>query len=218
MMNNKLLKHYLNKENLEVGVDEAGRGCLAGRVYAAAVIWNPNIEKIYNVKLPPIKDSKKIKYQDRKRYSEFIKKYAVDWGIGWASEKEIDEINIKNATFKSMHRALDNLHVRSNFILVDGNIFEPYTCNKSSKNIKHQTVIKGDDTYFSIAAASILAKVSRDEYIEELVRNNPELNKYDWLNNYSYGSKKHINAIKNYGITNYHRKTFGICKIYDSYN
>lgn len=203
------LKLFFKKNIIEVGVDEVARGCLAGRVYAAAVIWNPNFEEKTGIKIPDIKDSKKIKPQLRDEYSEFIKKYADDYGIGWVDEKEIDKINIRNASFKAMHLALDNLKLKPTFILVDGNGFNKY------KDIDHECIIKGDNTYLSIAMASILAKTSRDNYIKQLVLENPYLNKYGWSENNAYGTKKHIDAIKKYGITKYHRRTFGICKNYE---
>lgn len=200
------LKHFFKKGILEVGVDEVARGCLAGRVYAAAVIWNPDFEKNTGIKIPDIKDSKKIKPELREEYADFIKYYAIDYGIGWVDEKEIDEINIRNASFKAMKKALDNLKIIPECILIDGNSFNGYN------DIKYECIVKGDNKILSIAMASILAKTSRDKYIIDLVNENPSLKKYGWIENASYGTEQHINAIKKYGITEYHRKTFGICK------
>lgn len=200
------LKHFFNKNLLEVGVDEVARGCLGGRVYAAAVIWNPNFEKNTGIKIPDIKDSKKVKPELREEYSDFIKYYAIDYGIGWVDEKEIDKINIRNASFKAMKIALDNLSIKPECILVDGNAFEGYN------NIDYECIVKGDNKVLSIAMASILAKTSRDNYIIDLVKKNPELKKYGWIENNSYGTEQHLNAIKKYGVSDYHRKTFGICK------
>ena len=202
------LKLFLEANLLEVGVDEVARGCLAGRVYAAAVIWNPYLENIWNIKLPDIKDSKKLKPTKRQEIRQFIEYYAIDWAVGWVDEREIEKINIRNASIKAMHIALDKLIVRPDHILVDGNYFKEY------QKISHSCIIKGDNKYISIAAASILAKTHRDDYLEDLINNNPKLEKYNWRNNSAYGTKTHIKAIEKYGITSYHRKSFGICKKY----
>lgn len=204
------LKLFLNNNKLEVGLDEVARGCLLGRVYAAAVVWNPYLEKEYKIKLPNIKDSKKIKPDERQRIRKFIEDYAIDWSVAWVSEREIEEINIRNASMKAMHLALDKLVVKPEHILVDGNYFKEYL------DIPYTCIIKGDNKYISIAAASILAKTHRDDYLEELVNNNPELEKYDLRKNSAYGTKSHIKAIKKFGITEFHRKTFGICKEYSN--
>jgi len=202
------LKLFLEANKLEVGVDEVARGCLAGRVYAAAVIWNPYLENIWNIKLPDIKDSKKLKPAKRQEIRQFIEHYAIDWAVGWVGEREIEKINIRNASIKAMHKALDKLIVHPEHILVDGNYFKEY------QNISHSCIIKGDNKYISIAAASILAKTHRDDYLEDLINNNSELEKYNWRKNSAYGTKNHLKVIKEYGITSYHRKTFGICKKY----
>lgn len=203
-----MLKHFLKAGVLEVGLDEVARGCLAGRVYAAAVIWNPYLEKQFKYKIPNITDSKKLTHEKRVKYRNFIEKYAVDYGVGWVDEKEIDKINIRNASMKAMHIALDNLNFKPEHIIVDGNYFADY------KNIPYECVVKGDSKYYSIAAASILAKVYRDEYLARLIDCEPELEKYGWRKNNSYGSQEHLDAINKYGITKYHRQTFGICKKY----
>ena len=141
----------------------------------------------------------------------------MDWSVAYSTEERIDDINILQATQEAMHKALDNLSIKPEYLLVDGNYFSPYTINK--KNIKTECVVSGDDTYYSIAAASILAKTARDRYIENLCNENPELNEYYSIGtNKGYGAKIHMNGIKKYGISKWHRKTFGICKIYNSYN
>ena len=207
------MKSFFKKDYIEAGLDEVARGCLFGRVYTASVIWRndmdlDNLLQIFNIKKMNIIDSKKLKPQKRKELRNYIETFALDYSVSWASHNEIDKYNIRNATFKAMHRSLDNLILKPQSLIVDGNDFKIYNM------INHQCIIKGDDTYTSIAAASILAKVYHDEYIDELIKENPELKKYDIHNNMGYGTKKHIDAIKKYGITKYHRKTFGICKNY----
>ena len=186
--------------DIEVGIDEAGRGPLIGRVYAAAVIWPKSLDN------PDINDSKKISAKKRKILKEWIEKNVIDYGIGYAEPEEIDEINILQATLKAMHRALDNLKTKFNSILVDGNRFNPYN------NVKYTTIIKGDSKYYSISAASILAKEYHDEYIRNICQENPLLDtNYKLLSNMGYGTKDHIDGIKNNGITPFHRKSFKTC-------
>lgn len=195
---------------LEVGIDEVARGCLAGRVYASAVIWNTELE---DPLISKIRDSKKLTAIQRGELRQFIECNAIAWGIGYVEEDKIDEINIRNATFMAMHRALDNMNIKYpsiynkiEHIIIDGNAFVPY------KNIPFQCVVKGDDKYLSIACASILAKTHRDEYLMNLTKTYPTLHRYGWHHNSAYGTKDHIEAIKTFGITQFHRKTFGICK------
>ena len=202
---------YFDKNKLEVGLDEVARGCLFGRVYSAAVIWRNEDElgdllNFFNQEKLVLKDSKKLKPLERQKLKKFIEEYALDFGVGWCCEKEIDKYNIRNSTFIAMHKALDKLIVKPEIILVDGNCFLKY------KDIEHLCIIKGDTKVSSISAASILAKVYHDNYIEDLVNKNEYLKKYDLLNNMGYGTKKHLDAIKKFGISKYHRKTFGICK------
>ena len=210
-----MLKSCKNQLKIEVGIDEAGRGSLIGNVYAGAVIWNPNLLDNYdndiNIKnkLELIKDSKKLSKIKRKELREFIEEYAIDYAVAYVDNNEIDKINILNAALLSMHKALDKLNVEPDTILVDGNYFKEYYIN--GKKVDYECVIKGDNTYISIAAASILAKVYHDEHIEELCKDNEDLMKYDLLNNMGYGTKKHLEAIKEYGITEYHRKSFKCC-------
>lgn len=208
------LLRFMKSNILEAGIDEVARGCLVGPVVAAAVIWNPELENIFNIKIPEIKDSKKLKPNIRKQYSDFIKSYALDYNIAFVNEKDIDEINILNATFKAMHKAISGLTLQPEHLIIDGNSFKPFIADKFNRQIDYTTVVKGDDKYLSIACASILAKVARDEYIHNLVDNDPSLEKYGWKKNNAYGTKDHIEAIKKYGITKHHRKTFGICKEY----
>ena len=193
---------------LEVGIDEVARGCLAGRVYASAVIWNSELE---DPVISRIRDSKKLTAVQRGDLRQFIEYNAIAWGVGYVDERQIDEINIRNATFMAMHRALDDMRLRkpeiqAEHIIVDGNAFLPYG------EIPFQCVVKGDDTYLSIACASILAKTHRDEYLMNLTRTYPDLHRYGWHHNSAYGTKDHFEAIRTYGISQFHRRTFGICK------
>lgn len=199
------MKSYYIKGILEAGIDEAGRGPLFGRVYAAAVILNPDLT--YNEKF--VKDSKRLSKKNLLLAEEYVKDVALGWAVGYSTAKRIDEINILQATQEAMHKALDKLVLAPEFLLVDGNYFKPY------KNIQCNCIISGDDTYFSIAAASILAKTARDKYIYDLCEENPELDeKYGIKSNKGYGAKKHIEGIMKYGIEDEHRRTFGICKNY----
>ena len=209
------LKLFKNINKIEAGIDEAGRGSLIGRVYAAVVIWNPNLLEIFENdidiqhKLNLIKDSKKLSKNKRNELRDFIEEYAIDYAVSYVDNDEIDNINILNAALLAMHKGLDKLNVEPDTILVDGNYFKEYYIN--GKKIDYECVIKGDNTYISIAAASILAKVYHDEHIEKLCEDNEDLMKYDLLNNMGYGTKKHLEAIKQYGISEYHRKSFKCC-------
>lgn len=200
------MKSCSKKNIIEVGLDEVARGCMFGRVYTAAVIWPEDFKENPDF---IIKDSKKLSKQKREELYYYIIYNALDWNISYIESDEIDKINILQATLKSMHINLDNLMIDVDHILVDGTNFNKYS------NIPYTCIVSGDDKYYSIAAASILAKVEHDWYIEDLCKKQPELNdKYDLLNNMGYGTKKHIESIKKYGITKYHRKSFGICKFY----
>ena len=194
------------KENtIEVAIDEVARGCLFGRLYSAAVVWPIDFDNTkYN-----INDSKKLSKKKREELYDVIINNAIDWNINYIEHDEIDKLNILQANMKSMHQNVDNLILDIDHILVDGNYFKQY------KNIEHTCVIKGDSKYCSIAAASILAKVSHDRYITELCDTYPDLQeKYDLLNNMGYPTKKHIEGIKKYGISKFHRKSYGICNNY----
>ena len=189
-----LASHYYEGK-VEAGCDEAGRGCLAGSVYAAAVIFPENYQN------EELNDSKKLTDKRRKQLREIIQRDAVAWAVGIVTPEEIDKINILNASILATHRALDQLKVRPEAVIVDGNRFKPY------QSLPHTTIVKGDGKYLSIAAASILAKTYRDDYMDKLAEEYPQ---YDWLSNKGYPTKKHREAIRQYGITPYHRKTFNM--------
>nr|WP_302961317.1 ribonuclease HII [uncultured Prevotella sp.] len=187
-----LEKHYY-EGLVEAGCDEAGRGCLAGSVFAAAVILPPDYENEL------LNDSKKLTDRKRKQLREIIEHDAVDWAVGIVEPGEIDEINILNASILAMHRALDQLKVRPEAMIVDGNRFKPY------RDLPYTTIVKGDGKYLSIAAASILAKTYRDDYMDRLAEDYPQ---YDWKSNKGYPTKKHRQAIRECGITPFHRRSF----------
>ena len=189
-----LASHYYEGK-IEAGCDEAGRGCLAGSVYAAAVI----LPEDYQNDL--LNDSKQLTEKRRYQLRDIIQRDAVAWAVGIVTPEEIDRINILNASILAMHRALDQLQVRPEAIIVDGNRFKPY------RDLPHTTIVKGDGKYLSIAAASILAKTYRDDYMNQLAEEYPQ---YDWLSNKGYPTKKHREAIKAYGITPYHRKSYNL--------
>ena len=197
-----LASHYYTGK-VEAGCDEAGRGCLAGSVYAAAVIFPEDYQN------DELNDSKQLTDKRRKQLREIIQRDAVAWAVGVVTPEEIDRINILNASILAMHRALDQLTVRPEAIIVDGNRFKPYrpVVDGSAVNIPHTTIVKGDGKYLSIAAASILAKTYRDDYMDQLAEEFPQ---YDWLSNKGYPTKKHREAIRQYGITPYHRKSFNM--------
>lgn len=209
---NKLLP-YETEGILEVGIDEAGRGCLFGRVYVAGVILPNNIMELCDEEDIIIKDSKKLSKKNKERAREFIEMNAIDYSIVYKENDYIDEYNIFEATHKSMHEVIDKLTIKPEKILVDGNYFRKYWDDEYAE-IEHECVIGGDNKYMSIAAASILAKTYKDEYIEDIVKEYPDLKKYDLLNNSGYGTMNHIESIKIFGLSKYHRRTFGICKSY----
>ncbi len=188
-----MLKAYFDKNLIEAGCDEAGRGCLAGPVYAAAVVLPKNYKNKW------LNDSKKLSDADRYELRPEIEEKALAWAVGVVDHKEIDEINILNASFLGMHRAVDKLKVTPQLLLIDGNRFKAY------KNIKHQCIIKGDAKYLSIAAASILAKTYRDDFMRAAAVTHPE---YSWESNMGYPTKKHREAIRQFGVTPIHRLTF----------
>lgn len=189
-----LLDHYYEGK-VEAGCDEAGRGCLAGSVYAAAVILPVG----YQNEL--LNDSKQLMEKRRYELREIIQRDAVAWAVGIVTPEEIDKINILNASILAMHRALDQLQVRPEAVIVDGNRFKKY------KDLPHTTIVKGDGKYLSIAAASILAKTYRDDYMNQLAEEYPQ---YDWRSNKGYPTKKHREAIRQYGTTPYHRMSYNL--------
>ncbi len=190
-----MLKSYFKKGTVEAGCDEAGRGCLAGPVFAASVI----LPKNYKNKL--LDDSKKLNEKKRMFLREEIMKDALHFAIAQVDNVEIDEINILNASFLAMHRAVDELEQKPELLLIDGNRFKAY------KNIPHQCIIKGDGKYLSIAAASILAKTSRDFYMEQIHHEFPA---YNWIQNKGYPTKVHRLGISNEGPCKYHRMSFAL--------
>ena len=190
-----LLKSFYREGVIEAGCDEAGRGCYAGPVFAAAVILPLDF---YH---PVLNDSKQLKKEQRDELKIVIEKEAISYAVAMVSEEEIDTINILKASFKAMHLALDQLKVQPEFLIIDGNRFTPY------KKIPHQWVIQGDGLYASIAAASILAKTYRDAYMQQLHASYPH---YGWASNKGYGTEFHRKAIEEYGICKHHRKSFNI--------
>ena len=190
-----MLLPYLNPDVVEAGLDEAGRGCLAGAVFAAAVV----LPKDYRNER--LNDSKQLSEKRRYQLREEIERDALAWAVGVVSPQEIDEINILNASFLAMHRALDQLKVRPQALLVDGNRFRPY------RDVPYTTVVKGDGKYMSIAAASILAKTYRDDY---MLRLHEEYPAYHWDSNKGYPAKAHREAIRRIGLSPYHRMSYNL--------
>jgi ribonuclease HII len=188
-----MLKSFYHKKLTEAGCDEAGRGCFAGPVFAAAVILPKNFEHSL------LNDSKKLSEKDRYYLRPVIEESAIAFAVASVSNEEIDRINILKASFKAMHLAIDQLKKIPGLLLIDGNRFIQY------KKIPHRCIIKGDGIYASIAAASILAKTYRDDYMQQLHEQFPD---YNWQNNKGYGTALHRKAIEEFGITPYHRKSF----------
>ena len=190
-----MLQSHYYEGIVEAGCDEAGRGCLAGAVYAAAVILPPDYEN------EALNDSKQLTEHRRYELRTVIERDALAWAVGIVTPQEIDRINILNASILAMHRALDALSVRPQAIIVDGNRFKPYA------NVPYATIVKGDGKYLSIAAASILAKTYRDDYMNALDREYPQ---YDWASNKGYPTRSHREAIRQHGTTPYHRMTYNL--------
>lgn len=190
-----MLLPFLESGRIEAGCDEAGRGCLAGPVFAAAVILPQDFSNDL------LNDSKQLTEKQRYLLRPIIEKESLAWAVGVVSAEEIDKINILAASFLAMHRAVDDLKIRPEHLLIDGNRFKPYG------NVPFTTIVKGDGKMASIAAASILAKTYRDDFMNKIAVEYPQ---YDWLSNKGYPTVKHRNAIKQYGITPYHRKSFNL--------
>ena len=189
------LKPFFTENLIEAGCDEAGRGCIAGPVVAAAVILPRGMD------FPEFDDSKKLTEKQREKLRVKVLENAAAYGVGIVSAEEIDEINILNASFLAMHRAIDQLKIKPELLLIDGNRFNPY------KDIKHQCIVGGDAKYQSIAAASILAKTTRDHIMEELDTQYPA---YNWKQNKGYPTIEHKNAVAEHGMSPFHRKTFNM--------
>ena len=197
--------HYYEGK-IEAGCDEAGRGCLAGSVYAAAVIFPEDYQN------DELNDSKQLTDHKRHQLRAIIERDALAWAVGIVTPEEIDKINILNASFLAMHRALDQLSVRPEAIIVDGNRFKPYVEKQADEGaaarpLPHTCIVKGDAKYLSIAAASILAKTYRDDYMDRLAEEYPQ---YDWKSNKGYPTRKHREAIRQYGTTPYHRMSYNL--------
>lgn len=188
-----MLKHNLSGFEFEVGTDEAGRGCLSGPVVAAAVILPPNFEHEL------LNDSKQLSEKKRTELRPYIEENSLAYAVAFIDNNEVDELNVLQASITAMHRSIAKLTIEPQYIIVDGNKFKPY------KNIPYKTVVKGDAKYMSIAAASVLAKTYRDEYMEKIHNEFPD---YFWIKNKGYPTKQHREAIKKFGVTKYHRKTF----------
>lgn len=190
-----MLLPYMHENLVEAGCDEAGRGCLAGAVYAAAVILP------HDFRNELLNDSKQLTEKQRYALREVVEREALAWAVGVVTPEEIDRINILNASFLAMHRAVDQLKLRPEHLLIDGNRFKKY------QDVPHTTVVKGDGKYMAIAAASVLAKTYRDDYMNRLAEEYPQ---YDWDSNRGYPTKKHREAIRLYGTTPYHRMSYNL--------
>ena len=221
ILNDNNMEAYYHPELLEAGIDEAGRGSLIGPVFAAAVIWPK--EDVNELEL---KDSKKLSRRQRLILKDYIEENAIDYDIGQSDHICIEKYNILQATMKAMHQAISELNVEPEILLIDGNYFKPYLITDEDneiekqsfpinieKQIPYECIIGGDDTYNSIAAASILAKIYHDQAINKLCDEYPELDEYyDLKNNMGYGTKKHLQGLKEHGLSKFHRKNYNPCK------
>jgi len=188
-----MLKLNFSGHKLEAGTDEAGRGCLSGPVVAAAVILPDNFQHEL------LNDSKQLSEKKRQELRPYIEEHALAYGVSFIHQEEVDELNVLQASITGMHRSIQQLNIQPEFIIVDGNKFKPY------EEIPHQTIVKGDAKFMSIAAASVLAKTYRDEYMEKIHQEFPQ---YNWQKNKGYPTKEHREAIRQFGATPYHRKSF----------
>ena len=188
-----MLKLNYSGFTLEAGTDEAGRGCLSGPVVAAAVILPEDFQHDL------LNDSKQLSEKKRQELRPFIEEHALSFSVSFIHQEEVDELNVLQASITGMHRSIEQLHIQPEYIIVDGNKFKPY------KEIPHQTIVKGDAKFMSIAAASVLAKTYRDEFMEKIHKEFPQ---YNWQKNKGYPTQEHRNAIREFGVTLYHRKSF----------
>ena len=209
-----MLSQYLDETNVEIGIDEAGRGCLFGPVCVGAVVW-PKEDPLHKGAIPPeIKDSKQVSEKKRYLLKDYIETHALAWSVQFISHEEIDQTNILKATMKGMHQCIDAIRkkIQIDTILVDGSQFKIYT-DENLECINHECIIQGDNRYKSIAAASILAKTHRDSYIYKLMKERPDLETYGFQTNKGYGTKIHMDALKDYGPIDGHRLSFKPCMI-----
>ncbi len=211
------LQPYQNEGVTEIGIDEAGAGTFFGSLFVAGVILPQDIEeKMKNVPKLVIRDSKKMSQKKREEAEKFIKENALTWNIVEISNTDVDEMNILQARLYGFHEVIRKSNIKPQKILIDGDKFKPYIDDESGEEIPHECVIEGDNTYLSIAAASILAKTAQMRHIEELVKENEDFKKYDIQNNHGYGTQRHLYGIEEFGVTPYHRLSFGICRKYSN--
>jgi len=208
---------YQDENQIEIGIDEAGAGTFFGSLFVAGVILPKNIKEIMDEDSEiVIRDSKKMSQKKRDYADTFIKRHALEWFILEKTNQEVDECNILQARLQGFHQVIDHFQLKPTKILVDGDKFLPYIDNTTNNSIPHECVIEGDNTYLSIAAASILAKTAQIRHIEHIVEQNEEYKNYDIHNNHGYGTSRHLYAIKEFGVTPYHRLSFGICRKYSN--
>lgn len=211
------LEPYQTEGILEIGIDEAGAGTFFGSLFVAGVILPQDIEeRMKNVPKLVIRDSKKMSQKRREEAEKFIKENALAWKIVEIKNEEVDEMNILQARLYGFHEVIRQMNMKPQKILIDGDKFKPYIDDESGEEIPHECVIEGDNTYLSIASASILAKTAQMRHIEELVKENENFKKYDIHNNHGYGTQRHLYGIEQYGVTPYHRLSFGICRKYSN--
>lgn len=209
------LKPFQEPNRVEIGIDEAGAGTFFGSLFIAGVILPQNIEELMEQDgKVVIRDSKKMSQKRREYAEEFIKKNAVEWHIVEKSSEEVDDLNILRARLTGFHDVIRTFKMKPEKILIDGDKFESYVDEDTNVEIESECVIEGDNTYLSIAAASILAKTAQMKHIEEMVEAHPEIKKYDIHNNHGYGTARHIHGIKEHGVTPWHRLSFGICRTF----
>ncbi len=208
---------YQEENRIEIGIDEAGAGTFFGSLFIAGVILPPNFKELMEEDgKVVIRDSKKMSQKKREYAEEFIKRNVLEWHIIEKTNIEVDDLNILQARLTGFHDVIDQFQVRPEKILVDGDKFIDYISTNTNQYIPHECVIEGDNTYLSIASASILAKTAQMRHIEELVERYPDIKKYDIHNNHGYGTPRHLSAIREFGVTEYHRLSFGICRTFSN--